>query len=64
MNRTLLSIGQFVEKHKHQTEPSLRWLVFNESHNGFSKVIRRIGKRVFIDEEAYFQWVDEQNKVA
>lgn len=36
----------------------LRHLVFFENTNGFNKVIRRVGRRVLIDEAAFFAWVD------
>ena len=39
----------------------LRALIFNEHTNGFDKVIRRIGRRVLIKEDAFFQWVEENN---
>lgn len=39
----------------------LRALIFNEHINGFDKVVRRIGRRVLIKEDAFFQWVEENN---
>ena len=39
----------------------LRALVFNEDKNGFNKVVRRIGRRVLIKEDAFFEWVEENN---
>lgn len=47
----------------HHTWPpigGLRHLIFFEKTNGFDKVIRRIGRRVLIDEQAFFAWVDQQ----
>lgn len=38
----------------------LRHLIFNAHTNGFDKVIRRVGRRVLIDEAAFFEWVDDQ----
>ena len=35
----------------------LRYLIFNETKNGFNKVVRRVGRRVLIDEAAFFSWV-------
>ncbi len=35
----------------------LRHLVFNEATNGFAAVVRRCGRRVLIDEQAFFDWV-------
>lgn len=49
---------------KHHSWPpvgGLRHLVFYADTNGFDKVIRRAGRRVLIDEQAFFQWLDEQN---
>ena len=39
----------------------LRHLVFHADRNGFDKVVKRAGRRVLIDEEAFFEWVEEQN---
>lgn len=36
----------------------LRHLVFFENTNGFHKVVRRVGRRVLIDEAAFFAWVN------
>lgn len=40
----------------------LRSLIFNAKNNGFNKVIRRIGRRVLINENKFFEWVEETNK--
>lgn len=50
---------------KHHTWPplgGLRHLVFNGEANGFNRVIRRIGRRVLIDEGAFFEWVESHNQ--
>lgn len=38
----------------------LRHLVFHAKTNGFEKVIRRAGRRVLLDEQAFFAWLDKQ----
>lgn len=38
----------------------LRYWVFHSETNGFNKVIRRVGKRILIDEAAFFDWVNSQ----
>lgn len=35
----------------------LRSLIFNKHKNGFDRVVKKIGKRVLIDEAAFFEWV-------
>jgi hypothetical protein len=38
----------------------MRHLIFFAKSNGFDAVIRRVGRRVLIDEAAFFAWVDKQ----
>ena len=48
---------------KHHAWPpigGLRHLIFNAKSNGFDRVIRRVGRRVLIDEVAFFTWVNDQ----
>lgn len=40
----------------------LRHLIFNAGTNGFNKVIRRVGRRILIKENAFFRWVEENNE--
>ncbi len=52
------------EWNKHHAWPpigGLRHLVFFAESNGFNKVIRRVGRRVLIDEEAFFNWIEANN---
>lgn len=58
--RSLLSVKQFAEKHTAFSESSLRWLIFNEVQNGFTRAVIRIGRRVYIDETKFFEWADKQ----
>lgn len=44
------------------SEASLRWLIFNQKANGFSKVIRRSGRRILISLSDFQEWIDEQHK--
>ena len=59
--RILLSIRQFADKHTAFDEKSLRNLIFRAEQNGIKKCLRRIGRRVLIDEAAFFSWIDEIN---
>ncbi|HAT1597248.1 TPA: hypothetical protein JAN72_06555 [Legionella pneumophila] len=42
----------------------IRYLIFNKNKNGFDKVVKKVGKRVLIDEAAFFEWVANQGKGA
>ena len=38
----------------------LRHLIFHAETNNFNKVIVRAGRRVLIDEQAFFNWLNER----
>lgn len=62
-SQRLFTVSQFAAEHRAFSQSALRHLIFDASSNGFSKVIRRVGKRkLLLDEEAFFRWVDEQQK--
>ena len=65
MKRELKTVSAFAESGPF-TEAQLRWWIFNESHNGMRDhgVTIRIGRRVYIDVEAFSRWVDSQQVVA
>ena len=62
MNTDLLTVTQFVNKHQFATHGGLRHLIFNASSNGFEKVIKRMGRRVLLEEKAFFEWIEENNQ--
>jgi len=57
----LIPVTKWNEHHQWPPLGGLRHLIFHEKKNGFSKVIRRCGRRVLIDEAAFFSWMEEQN---
>ncbi len=42
------------------TTSSIRWLIFNASENGFDFCIRRAGRKVLIDLNAFEEWMDNE----
>lgn len=49
---------------KHHPWPSvagLRWMIFNAKATGLDRCIHRVGRRVLIDESAFFDWVKQQS---
>ncbi len=58
----LIPLTKWNEHHAWPPIGGLRWLVFRAKSNGFHSVIRRVGRRVLIDEQAFYRWVDEQNQ--
>ena len=56
----LIPANEWQEHHVWPPLGGLRALIFDADKNGFSTVIRRVGRRVLIDEQAFFAWVDRQ----
>lgn len=42
------------------SESSIRWLIFNGKDNGFTQCVRRLGKKVLIDLDAFETYIDNQ----
>jgi hypothetical protein len=56
----LIPATNWNEHHPWPPIGGLRHLIFYADTNGFNKVIRRIGRRVLIDEAAFFDWANSQ----
>ena len=57
----LLTVKQMAEKHKAFSEASLRYHIFHEEANGLSKALTRLGRKILINEELFFNWLDDQS---
>lgn len=59
----LIPLTEWPKHHPWPPLGGLRHLVFNAATNGFNKVIRRVGRRVLLDEASFFQWVIANNPI-
>lgn len=57
----LIPVPDWSKHHDWPPLGGLRHLIFHENANGFHKCVRRVGRRVLIDEKSFFDWVEEQN---
>jgi hypothetical protein len=64
--REILTISQFAERCPAFKEPALRWLIFNRRQNGLEKsgAIVRNGRRVLLDVQKFFVWLEARSKAA
>lgn len=55
----LLTKRQFLYKHKAFTRGSIDWWIFNANSNGLAEsgAIIRINRKLLINEEKFFDWV-------
>lgn len=56
--KRLIPVPKWNQHHEWPPQGGLRHLIFYANTNGFDRVIRRVGRRVLIDETAFFQWVE------
>jgi hypothetical protein len=60
--RQLHTVQQFCNMHPAFTPGGMRWLLFQREQNGLARAIVHIGRRLLIDEEKFFAWLEEQQK--
>lgn len=58
--RRLRTVRQLCAEHPACTPGGLRWLLFHRQTNGLERAVRKVGRRVLIDVDRFFVWVDEQ----
>lgn len=44
------------------TKSSIRWLIFNEKQNGFSRCVRRLGKKVLINLDEFEDYIEQKKE--
>lgn len=57
----LIPVTVWAERHAWPPIGGLRHLIFFAESNGFNRVVKRVGRRVLIDEAAFFEWVSQQD---
>jgi hypothetical protein len=62
--RLYFTVQQFSEKHHAFTVASLRALIFNANTNGLndSTAIVRLGRKVIINEDKFFGWLETKSR--
>jgi len=62
-NPKLQTVKQFVKENPAFTVGGIRFQIFNEDNNGLKNAgaIIRLGRKVLIDTDRYFNWVYSQN---
>ncbi len=60
----LIPVSKWNDVHAYPTVKALRQIIFAKKKNGFSKVLRKIGGRLYISESEFFKWVEETGRIA
>lgn len=65
MKRPLKTVADFAANSPFTTA-QIRWMIFNEATNGLQAAgaIVRLGRRVYIDTDAFDSWIESQQVAA
>lgn len=61
VSSNILSVKLLAQKHTAFTEASIRHLIFYKKINGFDVCVRRVGRRVYILEDKFLEFIDKYN---
>ena len=62
MRPTLLTVSQFVDRHPWCTRGGLRQILFERHTNGFDACVLRVGRKLLLDEDRVFQWLETHGR--
>lgn len=54
------TLERFAGEHKQFQLSQLRWLLSGRKGNGLDKAVRKIGKRIYINEQLFAEWMFEK----
>jgi hypothetical protein len=58
------TVKQASQKFPAFSENSLRWIIFNSKLNGATSFIRKVGRKILIDDDAFVSWINEHKEAA
>ena len=56
-----IAVSDWPKHHPWPPIGGLRHLIFNSRENGFALVLRRVGRRILINEKKFFEYIEEKN---
>lgn len=61
LSNRLIPVPDWNKFHAWPPQGGLRHLIFNAKSNGFATAFKKVGRRVLVDETAFFECVNRQN---
>jgi len=52
----IIPLVRWDDIHKWPSEAAMRNIVFNKNHNGADSFIIKLGSRIYIDQDKFFEW--------
>jgi len=60
LENRLIPVTKWNDYHIWPPIGGLRHLIFNKKTNGFDRVLRKVGRRLLIDEASFREWIEWQ----
>ena len=60
--KSFLSMNQWLEKYQSIPKGGIRHLIFTNRDNFNGKVVKKIGRKILLDEEAFLDFINEHSK--
>ncbi len=57
----LSTVGGLLKKYPWLTEGGIRHFLFHMNENGLHRAVKKMGRRILIDEDEFFNWIEEQS---
>ncbi|MCB9229296.1 MAG: hypothetical protein H6618_06770 [Deltaproteobacteria bacterium] len=57
----LIPLVKWNEFHNWPNTAGLRYLIQKHHNSGLQEAIRRVGRKILIDEAKFFEWIDHQS---
>ncbi|PIS00450.1 MAG: hypothetical protein COT84_07580 [Chlamydiae bacterium CG10_big_fil_rev_8_21_14_0_10_35_9] len=61
-HKNFLTLKQWLEKYQAIPEGGIRHLIFTNKHNFNQRVVKKLGRKILLDEQAFLNYIDEQSK--
>lgn len=63
-SRVLVTVQQLCQRTPAFKEQTIRQFLFDRHENGLNRAVRHLGRKLLIDEEEFFRWIDERSGVS
>ncbi len=61
--KNFLTIKQWLEKYRTIPEGGIRHLIFTNKDNFNARVVKKLGRKVLLDEQAFLSYIDDHSKI-
>ncbi len=60
--KNFLTLRQWLNKYSAIPEGGIRHLIFTNKDNFNSRVVKKLGRKILLDEQAFLSYIDEHSK--